>query len=111
MTTEHDKDRRAFEACGYAGLQYDAIADLWWCEQYENHQDNRLAPWSSADAAIGHAERGGFVNEETCIYRCGSKWDVVVEKNEKRGGGMDTNLGLAIRDAILVWANAQEKKP
>jgi hypothetical protein len=103
---ENEKNRCAFEACGY---MEDVDAKGWWWHPDGLHQ-TLLDPWSSADAAIAHAERGGFIfDEHVAISRGQGQWvvDLYGEKM-KPSIGHDKNLGLAIREAILAW---KERNP
>lgn len=98
--TEHEKDRIAYEACGYTEAD---IADIE-CGIF-------LDPWSSADAAIAHAERGKWYIAD-CYdaaidgYRGNERFHLRLKRHPSPGfveyaSGIGPTPGLAIRNAIL----------
>lgn len=104
--TEHDKDRLAYEACGY---RKDEIADSFYDHIDDPGIVRKLAPWSSTDDAIKHAELGGFwwyVGRANNPFR---EADVLLPpETEVYRGTHETSPGIAIRNAILAW---KERNP
>jgi hypothetical protein len=109
--TEHEKDRLAFEACGYTRLYFHIPSSRWASGVAP------LARWSSADAAIEHAERGKFdwVVGRNDSKDAPAKYQAEVNSERNRGddwrgceSGDSDSPGLAIRNAILAW---KERNP
>ena len=109
MTPEQLKDKAAYEACYGDGVTYLADSESsWWIRNV------RLAPWSSTDAAIAHAERGGFWwtlerNDQpgyiASVFRlpcplCPSGGTIQWGKSED-------SPGIALRNAILARKESQ----
>lgn len=129
--TDHDLDRIAYEAC-YPEAECIALVDGEWrkVQRYATRDgdfeedDVVLAPWSSTDAAIAHAERGGFnwlarkrvKNDDTrdeplppgahitSVFIGTGDFD----KDEPVFFGYADNPGLAIRNAIVAHAKGGE---
>lgn len=104
--TDHELDRLAYEACGY--FEDAGFPGKWMHESDPStHFDAYdLAPWSSVDAAIAHAERGGFrVTDITEADGC-SGTPYYGARVRKCGGVIVHTTGptraLAIRNAIAA---------
>jgi hypothetical protein len=107
MTTDdHAINKAAYEKCGYIVHEHDGVCH----HKNDNLICVPLAPWSNADAAIAHAERGGF------------RWSLAAGPNDKDNGhggytigyvrkwdefdnsvGSDANPGIALRNAIAAY--------
>lgn len=106
--TEYEMNNIAYKACGYKNENLDYG---WWTHPEVNGgRPFLIGPWSSADAAIEHAERGGFIiDEHVAISRGQGQWVVdLYGRKMEPAIGHDKNLGLAIRDAIAKW---EERNP